>query len=104
MIKISKLLFSILILFFIIMPEKILANQKLKIGLLVPLSENNQEIGQLIIKTVRMAINDIDSENIEVIEIGVPAEHTTTIDHILELVVPQFKQKILKQESIEHQH
>ena len=67
MIKISKLLFSLLIIFLIFMPQKVLSDEKIKIGLLVPLSGNNQEIGQLIIKTIRMAINDIDSENIEVI-------------------------------------
>ena len=44
-----------------------MANEKLKIGLLIPLSEKNQEIGQQIIKTIRMALNDIDNENIEVI-------------------------------------
>ena len=66
MIKISKLLFSLFVIFLIVMPQKVLSNQKIKIGLLVPLSGNNQEIGQLIIKTVRMAINDIGSDNIEV--------------------------------------
>ena len=66
MIKISKLLFSLFVIFLIVMPQKVLSNQKIKIGLLVPLSGNNQEIGQLIIKTVRMAINDIGSANIEV--------------------------------------
>ena len=67
MIKNSKLLFLLLFIFSIIIPQKLSANQKLKIGLLVPLSENNQEIGQQIIKTLRMAINDINDENIEVI-------------------------------------
>ena len=57
MIKISKLLISVLFLFIIITPQKTFANEKLKIGLLIPLSEDNQEIGQQIIKTVRMAIN-----------------------------------------------
>jgi len=67
MIKISKLFFLLLIVFLVTMPEKVLANQKIKVGLLVPLTENNQEIGQLIIKTVRMAINDINNKNIEII-------------------------------------
>ena len=65
MIKISKLLISLLLVFIIITPQKTLANKKLKIGLLIPLSEDNQEIGQQIIKTVRMAINDINNENID---------------------------------------
>ena len=71
--------------FLIIMPQKILANQKLKIGLLVPLSGNNQEIGQQIIKTVRMAINDIDNDNIEVIVKDTKSNSKFTLRSALEL-------------------
>ena len=67
MIKISKLLIFLLFVFMFIAPQKTLANQKIKIGLLIPLSKDNQEIGQQIIKTVRMAINDINNEDIEII-------------------------------------
>ena len=67
MIKISKLLISLLFLFIICASQKVLANEKIKIGLLIPLSEDNQKIGQQIIKTVRMAINDINNESIEII-------------------------------------
>ena len=66
MIKISKFLFSILFVFLTITPQKILANEKLKIGLLVPLSKNNTEIGHQIIKTIRMAIKDINSSKLEI--------------------------------------
>tara|TARA_B100001093_G_C26769893_1_gene989628 strand:- start:204 stop:1364 length:1161 start_codon:yes stop_codon:yes gene_type:complete len=85
MIKISKLLFLLIFMFLIIMPQKILANQKLKIGLLVPLSGNNQEIGQQIIKTVRMAINDIDNDNIEVIVKDTKSNSKFTLRSALEL-------------------
>ena len=48
MIKISKLLISLLFLFIIGASQKVFANEKIKIGLLIPLSEDNQEIGQQI--------------------------------------------------------
>jgi len=85
MIKISKLLFSLLFIYLIILPQKILANQKLKIGLLVPLSENNQEIGQQIVDTVRMAISDINNDNIEVIVKDTGSNPKKTLKSALEL-------------------
>jgi len=39
---------------------------KLKIGVLVPMSGNNSELGQLIIKAVRLAIKDIDANKLEI--------------------------------------
>ena len=85
MIKISKLLISVLFLFIIITPQKTFANVKLKIGLLIPLSEDNQEIGQQIIKTVRMAINDINNENIEIIVKDTKSNPNNTLKSAIEL-------------------
>ncbi len=85
MIKISKLLFSLLFICLIILSQKVLANQKLKIGLLVPLSENNQEIGLQIIKTVRMAISDINNDSIEVIVKDTSSNPKKTLKSALEL-------------------
>ena len=85
MIKISKFLFSILFVFLTITPQKILANEKLKIGLLVPLSKNNTEIGHQIIKTVRMAIKDINNENIEVIVKDTESNPEKTLKSAFEL-------------------
>ena len=85
MIKISKFLFFLVLIHLILTPQKILANEKLKIGLLIPLSEKNQEIGQQIIKTIRMALNDIDSENIEVIIKDTKSNPKNTLKSALEL-------------------
>tara|TARA_B100001057_G_scaffold126644_1_gene125543 strand:+ start:922 stop:2082 length:1161 start_codon:yes stop_codon:yes gene_type:complete len=85
MIKNSKLILYIFSIYFIFLPNNILANQKLKIGLLVPISENNQEIGQQIIKAVRMAIKDIDSENIEIIIKDTKSNPKKTLKSALEL-------------------
>jgi len=85
MIKILKFLFFIVLIHLILTPQKILANEKLKIGLLIPLSEKNQEIGQQIIKTIRMALNDIDNENIEVIIKDTKSNPKNTLKSALEL-------------------
>jgi len=47
--------------------EEVLAKQKIKIGLLVPLTGKNSEIGQSIIKSTRLAINQINNLSIEII-------------------------------------
>ena len=50
-----------------IAPETLLANNKIKIGLLVPLTGKNSEIGRSIIKSARLAINRINNASIEII-------------------------------------
>ena len=52
---------------FSITPIALLANDKIKIGLLVPLTGKNSEIGQSIIKSARLAINTINNASIEII-------------------------------------
>ena len=47
--------------------ESAFAEEKIKIGLLVPLTGKNSEIGQSIIKAVRLAINQINNLSIEII-------------------------------------
>ena len=43
------------------------ANEKIKIGLLVPLTGKNSEIGQSIVNSTRLAINKIDNASVEII-------------------------------------
>ena len=47
--------------------QNIFASEKIKIGLIVPLSGENSLIGEKIIKSVRMAINKINDGRIEII-------------------------------------
>ena len=109
MIRISKLLISLLFVFIIITPPKTLANDKLKIGLLIPLSEDNQEIGQQIIKTVRMAINDINNENIEIIVKDTKSNPNNTLKSAIELknenvkivIGPVFYQNLINLDEVE---
>jgi len=64
--KIIKIIFFSAFAFSIV-PVELLANNKIKIGLLVPLTGKNSEIGQSIIKSVRLAINTINNASIEII-------------------------------------
>jgi len=47
--------------------DEIVANEKIKIGLLVPLTGKDSEIGQSILKSTRLAINKINNLSIEII-------------------------------------
>ena len=64
--KIIKIIFF-LAFAFSIAPVALLANDKIKIGLLVPLTGKNSEIGQSIIKSVSLAVNTINNASIEII-------------------------------------
>ncbi|MDA9203127.1 ABC transporter substrate-binding protein [Candidatus Pelagibacter ubique] len=64
--KIIKIILF-LTLSFSIAPVALLANEKIRIGLLVPLTGKNSEIGQSIIKSTRLAINTINNTSIEII-------------------------------------
>jgi len=64
--KIIKIIFF-LAFAFSVDPVALLANDKIKIGLLVPLTGKNSEIGQSIIKSARLAINTINNASIEII-------------------------------------
>src|SRR6056300_64040 len=69
-IKMSKF---IRIIFFVILNLALLfsfsakASEKIKIGLMVPLTGVNKELGQSIIKAVRLAVKDINNNSIEII-------------------------------------
>ena len=47
--------------------QNIFASEKIKIGLIIPLSGDNSLIGEKIIKSIRMAINKINDDRIEII-------------------------------------
>ena len=64
--KIIKIIL-LLALTFLVSIEDILASETIKIGLLVPLTGKNAEIGKSIIKSTRLAINKINNSSIEII-------------------------------------
>ena len=66
MIKIIKIILLFTLTFSLPLKE-VIAEEKIKIGLLVPLTGKNSEIGQSIIKATRLAINQINNSSIEII-------------------------------------
>ena len=64
---------------------KIFAQEKIKIGLLVPLSGQDKEIGESIIKSTRLAINKIDNSLIEIIPKDTASNPETTLKSAKEL-------------------
>ncbi|MDC0046837.1 penicillin-binding protein activator [Candidatus Pelagibacter sp.] len=63
MTKIIKLIF---ITYCVVFFQSVSADEKIKIGLLVPMTGVNKEIGKSIIKAVGLAVKDIDSNLIEI--------------------------------------
>ena len=62
-----KIIFLILLNFCLLFSYSVKASEKIKIGLMVPLTGSNKELGKSIIKAVRLAVNDINSSSIEII-------------------------------------
>ena len=65
-----KISFKIIILLICIWPfnlQKLQAQEEIKIGLLVPLSGKQSDIGKSIVHSVRLAINKIDDPNIKIL-------------------------------------
>ena len=59
--------------------------EKIKIGLLVPITGENKELGQLIIKSTRMALNDIRSNKIEIYPKDTNSNPNATLQSALQL-------------------
>ena len=64
--KILKLLSAIIFYLFLISGSSISDENKIKIGLLIPLSGDNAELGKQIIKATRMALKEINTDTIEI--------------------------------------
>ncbi len=82
--KITKIILPLL-LFFILSNQKILAEEKIEIGLLVPLSGNDSKIGQSIVKSAILAINKIDNPLIEIIPKDTASDPEITLKSAKEL-------------------
>jgi hypothetical protein len=82
--KIIKIIL-LLTLTFLISTVDVVANEKIKIGLLIPLTGKNSEIGQSIVKSVRLAINKINNPSIEIIPKDTQSNPSTTLRSAKEL-------------------
>ena len=76
----------IIIIFGIILNvEKLVAAEKIKIGLLVPLSGQHKTTGKLILQSVRLAINKINNPDIEILPKDTKADPMVTFKAAKEL-------------------
>ena len=82
--KIIKIIL-LLTLTFSISIGHVFAVEKIKIGLLVPLTGKNSEIGQSIIKSTRLAINKINNPSIEIIPKDTQSNQKDTLKAAKEL-------------------
>ncbi|MDA7770590.1 ABC transporter substrate-binding protein, partial [Candidatus Pelagibacter sp.] len=82
--KIIKIIL-LLALTFLVSIKEILASEKIKIGLLVPLTGKNSEIGESIIKSTRLAINKINNLSIEIIPRDTQSNPQSTLSAAKEL-------------------
>ena len=60
------------------------AEEKIKIGLLVPLTGDNQNLGQQVVKSVRIALKDINTDTLEIHIKDTNSNPNTTIKSALE--------------------
>jgi ABC-type branched-subunit amino acid transport system substrate-binding protein len=65
--KFIKIIFFVILNFSLLLSFSTKASEKIKIGLMVPLTGENKELGQSIIKAVRLAVKDINNNSIEII-------------------------------------
>ena len=83
--KILLKIIILLIFFPLIDLQKIYAEEKINIGLLIPLSGEQKEIGKSIMQSVRLAINKIDNSNIQIIPKDTKDDPTRTLAAAKEL-------------------
>ena len=82
--KIIKII-SLSILILTTLSNSVSTNEKIKIGLLVPLSGKNSEIGNSIVNSTRLAINKINNTSIEIIPKDTKSDPNITLRSAKEL-------------------
>jgi len=85
MIKLIKFLFIVKFGVFLLFFQTLYAVEKIKIGLLVPMTGSNKDIGQSIIKAVSLAVKDIDSNSIEIYPKDTASRPNQTLKSAFEL-------------------
>ena len=85
MIKLIKIFFLIKFGTFVLFFQILNANEKIKIGLLVPMTGLNKEVGQSIIRAVSLAVKDIDDSLIEIYPKDTASKPNKTLKSSFEL-------------------
>ena len=83
--KLTKIIFHIFISLVLSFLNTVTAAEKIKIGLLVPMTGSNKDLGQSIIKAVSLAVKDIDSNLIEIIPKDTATRPNLTLKSAFEL-------------------
>ena len=83
--KLTKIFFFISLNLILTFFNTAVAAEKIKIGLLVPMTGNNKDLGQSIIKAVSLAVKDIDSDLIEIIPKDTATRPNQTLKSAFEL-------------------
>ena len=77
--KISKKIIFIFLILFSINLQANSQEEKIKVGILVPLSGDNKELGESIIKSIRLAIKDINDNKLEIYPKDTSSDPTTAL-------------------------
>ena len=85
MTKLIKFIFFTIFIFYSLFFQTATANEKIKIGLLVPMTGPNKEIGESIIKAVGLAIKDINNNLIEIYPKDTATKANQTLKSAFEL-------------------
>jgi len=85
MIKLIKILSIIFVVFVCLFFQAAKANEKIKIGLLVPMTGPNKDIGKSIIKAVSLAVKDINNNQIEIFPKDTASRANQTLKSAFEL-------------------
>ena len=85
MIKLIKIIYFIILSFYFLFFPNVNAQEKIKIGLLVPMTGENKEIGESIIKAVGLAVKDIDNDLIEIYPKDTSTKANQTLKSAFEL-------------------
>ena len=83
--KFIKIIYLVIITFPLLFLNLAKASEKLKIGILAPMTGPNKNLGQSIIKSIRLAVKDINSNLIEVIPKDTSSSPEKTLQSAYEL-------------------
>ena len=83
--NIFRFLFLLFLNFYLINGQGFSEEKRIKIGLLVPLTGDNAELGKQIIKATRMALKDINSNKLEIYPKDTKSDPTKTLRSATEL-------------------
>ena len=83
--KFIKIIFLVILNFSLLFSFSTKASEKIKFGLMVPLTGSNKELGQSIMKAVRLAVKDINNDLLEIIPKDTASKASKSLKSAFEL-------------------